>query len=359
MTWRDLFTRPPHWPTVGRTLGALAILGGIAGGSVVAFGLYNVSAKVGHLPGVSWVLHTTFRNSVDLRAHAEPPADLASDAMVRLGAGHFDSACTHCHARPGAERSATVRAMVPEPPHITEAVGDWDPAELHWIVHQGVKMSGMPGWPAERPDDVWPLVSFLSVVEEMDAATYAELTERPDGQYCAMCHGQDGVSGNPHIPRLDILSESYITAALEAYRSGRRDSGIMAEAMSHVPEAAIGELAAAFSATAPSGSATAPEGPAERGRALAAESGTDEVPACRACHGPWPEPLNPAFPSLAGQYEPYLAQQLRLWRDGNRGGGRVSELMHHAAQELTDEDIAALAAYYASLAPAKLDETAD
>ncbi|SFD79345.1 c-type cytochrome [Roseivivax sediminis] len=359
MTWRDLLRARPHWPSVGRTLAALALAGGLVGGAVMAFGLYNVSARVGHLPGVSWVLHTTFRNSVDLRASAEPPEDLRSDAMIALGAGHFDTACAGCHAAPGQERSATVRAMVPEPPHITEAVAHWDPAEFHWIVHEGVKMSGMPAWPATREDDVWPVVSFLLAVPEMDKAGYDDLTARPEGQYCAMCHGPDGVSGNPHIPRLDILSERYIADTLAAYREGRRDSGIMAQAMSTVPAEAIPDLARSFAGTAPTGASSTPGELEERGRDLATKGESHEVPVCRACHGPWPEPLNPAFPSLAGQYEPYLAQQLRLWRDSDRGGSRVSGLMHEASRDLTDADIAALAAYYASLAPAKLNEQQD
>lgn len=57
---------------VVRTLAILAALAGAAGGSVVAFGLYDTSARDGHWPGVGWLLHTTFRNSVELRA---PPPE--------------------------------------------------------------------------------------------------------------------------------------------------------------------------------------------------------------------------------------------------------------------------------------------
>lgn len=341
--------------TAVRTVLALAILGALAGGSVVALGLYNVSARTGHWPGISWLLHSTFRNSVALRAHGEPPEDLLSPGMIALGAGHYDSACTHCHASPGTTRSATIRAAEPEPPHLTDAVRDWEPDEFHWIVHNGVIMSGMPAWPAERDDDVWPVVAFLIAARGMSAEEYAALTEKPDGNSCQMCHGENGVSENRHVPRLDILSETYIAASLEAYRNMERDSGIMAEAMDGIPEEAIPRIARRFASVEPDGSASAGGELSRRGRELATARGTADVPACRACHGPWPDPLNPAFPSLAGQHAPYLEAQLKLWRDGNRGGGRASELMHHAARDLTDDDIAALASYYAGMAPAKLD----
>ena len=76
-------------------------------------------------------------------------------------------------------------------------------------------------------------------------------------------------------------------------------------------------------------------------------------------HGPWPEPLDRRFPSIAGQYEPYLKTQLTLWRDSQRGGGAAAGLMHQAARNLTDQDVDALAAYYAALAPATLDKVQD
>lgn len=357
MNWRAFFSPPRDRLSVAKTLALLALLGLAGAVAVVGIGLYNVSAKSGHWFGVSWVFHTTFRNAAKLRADATPPEDLDSSAMVALGARHFDSACRACHASPGSTRSATVRAMVPAPPHVGEIAGDWQPDELHWIVHQGIKMSGMPAWPAARDDDVWPVVAFLRAAPTMDAATYQQLTDKRDGQYCAMCHGAGGTTDNPHIPRLDILSEAYIAASLKAYASGERDSGIMAEAMSHVPIEAIPDIASRFGAEPPAGQAQPFEALARRGETLASEGGGSGVPSCAACHGPWSEPLNPLFPSLAGQHAPYLRQQLKLWRDSARGGGPVAQLMHHAARDLTVDEIAALAAYYAALAPAKLDDT--
>ena len=336
-------------------LGAVAAI--VVGAAVMFFGLYNVSARVGHWPGVSWVLHTTFGNSVSLRADAEVPEDLLSEDRIALGARHYETACTACHGRPGEAQSATTLAMVPQPPHVTEFAGEWPAEEFHWIVHEGIKMSGMPAWPAEREDDVWPVVAFLEV-GDMSGADYAALTERPDGQYCAMCHGLDGVSGNAWIPRLDILSAEYMAAALDAYRLGLRDSGIMHQAASLLPPASDDAVLEAYLGEVGPANGEAPDADlAGTGRALAfAEAGSGDVPACRACHGPWEAPLDESFPSLAGQYAPYLEQQLTLWRDGARGGSRVAELMHAAAAELTDDDIAALAAWYASLPPARLND---
>lgn len=347
------------------TLAGVAAAGAIAAAAVIALGLYNVSARTGHWPITTWLLQAAYVNAIELRA---PPASAVpplTDERVALGARHYDTACRMCHAAPGSVRTATIRAMEPEPPHIVEAIEGWQPRHLGWIVREGVKMTGMPGWPAGREDEMWSVVAFLTRVGTMDEAGYRALTAirsepgEPTGLgYCAGCHGRDGRSGNPHIPRLDILSEAYMAATLQAYRDGVRESAIMAQAVSRVPGDALGGLVRHFAAARPEGGAGRGD-PAlvARGRELAfAETADADVPACRSCHGPWPERLNPEFPALAGQYETYLATQLRLWKQTARGGSAQAELMRKAVLHLTDDDIAALSAYYASLPPSKLPQ---
>ena len=351
--------------TVLWTLGALAAAGAVVAAAIVFLGLYNVSAQKGHLPGVSWVLHTTFRNSVEFHARPRSEVPELTDAMAALGARHYDAACAHCHAAPGRKATATMLSMLPEPPHVTEAVKDWGPAELHWIVHEGVKMSGMPAWPVARPDDVWPVVAFLTRVQEgMDGTAYARLVDLPAGEptgfaYCASCHGRRGATSNPHIPQLDIQSPAYLRQALDAYLTGERSSGIMVHAASEVPPEDLPDLARRFTGFVPEATATDPDPRAEAGRALAYAGTGTRVPACRACHGPWPEQIDERFPSLAGQNEAYLIQQLELWRAGTRGTGPVANLMRQAAERLSDTEISALAAYYATLRPAPVNDTAE
>jgi cytochrome c oxidase subunit 1 len=212
--------------TVLATLAVLAALATAVVAAVVGLGLYDVSARSGHWAVTRWVLHTTYRNAVRLRApSSDEVPDLSDPALVELGARHFDSACRFCHAAPGDERTATALSMEPAPPHVADAVAGWEPRHIAWIVREGVKMSGMPAWPADRPDEVWPVVAFLDAARRMDPANYARLTAPPDAGYCAGCHGEDGVGElGPHVPRLDIQSAAYLTSALESYREGRRQA---------------------------------------------------------------------------------------------------------------------------------------
>jgi len=311
------------------TLAVLAVLGLTGAAAVVGLGLFNVSARQGHLPAVAWVLHTTFRNAVQLRAPSmETAPDLTDPDLIALGAGHYATACVGCHAAPGAARTATTRAMVPEPPPIAEAVAGWQPNELHWIVHNGVKMSGMPAWPSgERADEVWAVVAWLTALQREEAPEVPR-TDLSGAEFCATCHGRIG----GRVPRLDIHGPEYLAAQLEAYASGRRPSGIMAQAVSLVPRDSHADLARQFGRSV---TVTAPASDSEGARL--ARTGGEDVPACLSCHGE-----GRRGPPILGQNRAFIAQQLHLWRDGVLDHNR---LMSAAAQELDDADIEALAAY--------------
>lgn len=339
--------------TVLRTLAALAVIGILGAAAVVGFGLYNVSARQGHLPGVGWVLHTTFQQSVHLRAPSqqEVPDDLDDPDRIKLGALHFKTACAFCHAVPGQIQTATARAMNPPPPHISEAVTQWEPAEMMWIVREGVKMSGMPHWPAEgRADEIWSVVAYLQAVDDMTAEEQIALAGNETGPAsCTACHGENGRSGNSFIPRLDILTQDQVGAALRQYRAGVRASGIMEEAAARLTDAQITALSEKFGlAEVPLTVAMSDD---QSEGAQLATRGTRDVPACTACHGPGRSADAPIAPMLAGQGRAYLENQLRVWRDEPRGGGPRTELMRKAAQGLTDAQIKTLAAWYAGAAP--------
>ena len=75
-----------------------------------------------------------------------------------------------------------------------------------------------------------------------------------------------------------------------------------------------------------------------------AAAGKAKSAVCAACHGPDGKSMNPMWPHLAGQQEVYLAKQMKDFRDGKRQDPTMAPM----AAGLSDEDIANLAAYYAS-----------
>jgi cytochrome c553 len=66
---------------------------------------------------------------------------------------------------------------------------------------------------------------------------------------------------------------------------------------------------------------------------------------CQSCHGMDGLSKNPESPNLAGQIENYLVKAIAEYR----GEVRKNESMNIVAKDLTDEDIANIAAYYSSI----------
>lgn len=75
------------------------------------------------------------------------------------------------------------------------------------------------------------------------------------------------------------------------------------------------------------------------------EAGKAKSAVCAACHGAAGVSAVPMYPNLAGQKEMYLSKQLKDFKSGVRKDPVMSGL----AMPLSDEDVANLAAYYASL----------
>lgn len=84
-----------------------------------------------------------------------------------------------------------------------------------------------------------------------------------------------------------------------------------------------------------------------------AAAGKGKVTACAACHGADGNSPAPTFPKLAGQNERYLVKQLHeINRKDNRGNViRPVPTMIGQTEHLSDQDIADIAAYYASQTP--------
>lgn len=77
-------------------------------------------------------------------------------------------------------------------------------------------------------------------------------------------------------------------------------------------------------------------------------AGKAKAAICATCHGANGIAIAPTYPNLKGQNEMYMVSALKAYRDGQRQGG-LSGVMTPMAKPLSDEDIANLAAYFASL----------
>jgi cytochrome c553 len=344
----------------------LLLLAAAGAGLVIVSGVIDVGASGGHWRITDRLLHFAMRRSVATHAIGIEVPGLDDPALVRRGAGHYASGCAPCHGGPGVARSVPARQMLPPPPYLPPAIDAWEPAELFWIVRHGVKLTGMPAWPAlQREDEVWAMVAFLRELPRLDAAAYRELTEGPaagadpqtialaprDFGNCVRCHGRDGGTAGGAFPRIGGQSEAYLLASLRAFADGRRHGGMMQTAVAALPADALPRLAAHYAAARPR-EAAAEAAASSLGEDLVRHGApADGVPPCMSCHGLAAGPLYPHYPSLAGQPAGYIVQQIDLLRRGVRGGTPYVHIMRAIAERLSDAQARAAAAFYAGLQP--------
>jgi mono/diheme cytochrome c family protein len=164
-----------------KTIILTIVIGGLfciaAGVAFIYSGFYPVAATVPHNPVIAWVLDTTMENSV--RYHAtdlSPPFPIDDPQLIRQGAGLYHEDCQVCHGGPGVERSELAKGLLPEPPDLGKAADEWTPAELHWIVKHGIKMTGMPAWgPTHTDPELWALVAFIRRLDKFTPEQFKAL----------------------------------------------------------------------------------------------------------------------------------------------------------------------------------------
>lgn len=351
-----------------RVLLAIALLATL-GLTVAWLGIINIGASTGHWVITDKFLHWSMRNAVRTQS-ALTVADPATDPTgLTSAAGHYAAACAFCHGAPGEPLPPVMQAATPPPPNLSETAGEWSDQQLFWIVKHGVKFTPMPAWPAQsRADEVRRMAAFVRALPDMPVDRYRALAYGPGGRViggkavtlqealpdCARCHGEDGLGrGQPDIPILAGQKSAYLSAALDAYASERRPSGVMQTAATRVDRAASHALAEHY-AGMPGLSTPKPPAPAAGPTAedqLAAEivaEGLPEanLPACSRCHAPG---KRAEYPVLSGQRGEYLAARLRLWRGEETvvEARKPNDTMAVIARRIPEHLIDPLARYFA------------
>lgn len=159
---------------------------------------------------------------------------------------------------------------------------------------------------------------------------------------CTGCHSIPGYTNaypTYRVPRLGGQHHDYIVSALKAYQSGERQHPTMHANSTSLSEQDIQNIAAYL---ASSGTAKFADDPNPvRGNINA---GKKKSVACVACHGPDGNGPIALYPRLAGQHEDYLVKVLHDYKSGKRNNA----VMKGIVLPLTEQDIADLAAYFAS-----------
>jgi len=119
----------------------------------------------------------------------------ASVDVINEGMEHFADHCAVCHGNDGSGNTEMGRGLYPRAPDMRlPATQDLSDAELFYIIENGVRLTGMPGWSTGTKDgetSSWHLVHFirhlpkltdeeLAQMEDLNPRTPAELKQRDE-----------------------------------------------------------------------------------------------------------------------------------------------------------------------------------
>jgi len=204
-----------------KRLAALLALAIAAAAALFYAGVYDISATDQHLAPTYWLLDTGMRRAVKQRAARITPPDLGQPGQSQRGLALYRRHCVQCHGAPGVAPEPFALGMTPAPANLVYTAREWPPAEVFWVVKEGIKMTGMPAWKYRMPDeDIWAVVSFMRELPRLSPEQYrARKTGREDpveagtasagdagrgrmaiNQYtCVTCHEIPGIVG-PNAP---------------------------------------------------------------------------------------------------------------------------------------------------------------
>jgi cytochrome c553 len=186
------------------------------------------------------------------------------------------------------------------------------------------------------------LVSLAAIFALLPSAAYAQTIEEK-AQICTACHGENGVPPPQQFPVPVIWGQNlgYLFFQLRDFKSGARKNDQMTPIAETLAPSDLMPLAQYFSKK------TWPnlQQPRPSADVLTRAQRANNAVVCTSCHQEGFKGEG-TQPRLAGQLRDYLEKTMLDFRKGTRGNNPgMSDLM----KAITEEDIAALAAYLAAL----------
>jgi len=130
---------------------------------------------------------------------AKNPAQGNPDAL-NAGRDRFLMQCSSCHGIDGSGRTQMGQNLYPRVPDLrSDSTQSLTDGEIHYIIENGVQLTGMPAWRTAHPaaqSDSWELVSFIRSLKPLTHREMAQQSEAAfsahyiGSQACEKCHEQ-------------------------------------------------------------------------------------------------------------------------------------------------------------------------
>jgi cytochrome c553 len=198
----------------------------------------------------------------------------------------------------------------------------------------------------------WTLTQWNETARQMPQGNSVAGAKLHKYALCITCHGENGVAPSRNAPSLAGNLESYTFKTLKDYQSGLRNEGdgksdVMRAAAHHLTDQDMADLASFYAEQ--KAQAKVPEKAVSKATLRLVKKGdvSRMITPCASCHGVHGEGHDLA-PALAGQTAHYFVRTMQAYKNLKRTND-INAGMAQFTYDLTDEEIQALADYYATL----------
>jgi mono/diheme cytochrome c family protein len=171
------------WRIIGKVLTTLFVVAvAIMAMAVLQILQHGVSARDTPTAAEGAIAGALRRAAVPRAARAMKNPTPLDDAVLAEGRAHWADHCATCHGLDGKGNTEVGRGLYPKVPDMSDGSPDLSDGELFYIIANGVRLTGMPGWGDENKDETWHLVHFIRHLPKLTPAELESLRKENESE---------------------------------------------------------------------------------------------------------------------------------------------------------------------------------
>ena len=171
------------WRIVGKLLTAVLVIA-LAIAALAAFQIvqHGVSARDKPTAAEAAIAGVLRHAAVPRAAKAMKNPVPLNDAVLAEARAHWADHCATCHGLDGKGNTEVGRGLYPKVPDMSDGSPDLSDGELFYIIANGVRLTGMPGWGDENKAETWHLVHFIRHLPKLTPAELESMRKENESE---------------------------------------------------------------------------------------------------------------------------------------------------------------------------------
>jgi mono/diheme cytochrome c family protein len=171
------------WNSIGKVLTTLLLVTiAIAAIAMLQIVRHGVSARDQPTAAEGAIAGALRHFAVPRAARAMKNPVPLTDVVLAEGRAHWADHCATCHGDDGKGNTEVGRGLYPKVPDMSDGSPDLSDGELYYIIVNGVRLTGMPGWGDRNPNETWHLVHFIRHLPKLTPAERQSLRKEKESE---------------------------------------------------------------------------------------------------------------------------------------------------------------------------------